>query len=135
SRFVFAAHGQIGVGIWNQRGGTRQRDPNGGQGIARLSGAKLRRAEKRSSCPKQIFQFYLQHRFSLFIISQRAKGGRDPQVVNELGDCRQATFLKIFLLRLLRIRGWLFNRLEFLRLRFGVMMVRDGRGRWWRCWF
>jgi len=31
----------------------------------------------------------------LFISSQRAKAGCNPQVVNELADCRQATFLKL----------------------------------------
>ena len=30
----------------------------------------------------------------MFISSRRAKGGRNPQVVNELADCRQANFFK-----------------------------------------
>jgi hypothetical protein len=61
----------------------------------------------------------------LFISLQLAKGGRNPQVVNELADCRQATFSKIFLFRLLRVRWRFLNGAKIFRVvrfRFGGMV-------------
>src|SRR5262245_22136603 len=56
------------------------------------------------NCVAQKSAAVVQNKFFSFIFSivspllllRQAKGGRNPQVVNELGDCRQALFSKPF---------------------------------------
>jgi hypothetical protein len=74
------------------------------------------------------------------LLRSGAKGRRDPQVVNELADCWQATFLRIFLFRLLPVTGWFLNGAEFFRVVGFGFGFGFGGGRferspcrgWWR---